>query len=167
MTRVAKRLQTLAATTVLTPTQTAVKFFFRTFAATTTITPAIQKRITKTVALATTLLPATTSLRKYFRTAAATTTLMPTEQHVKIPGGPFNPSHIAGLKMWLDASQLALVDGADVDSFPNLASGGAATVINGTPLPNKRKNAPTGKSVVRFFTNGGRLRTPSSGFDKE
>ena len=70
---------------------------------------------------------------------------------------PF-PTTLPGLAIWFDASQIALPDGAAVASWPNLASGGAAAAMVGSPAPKVRTNAMEGLPVVRFSANAGRLR---------
>lgn len=71
---------------------------------------------------------------------------------------PFAPTQIAGLAVWLDASQLALADGAAVSSWPDLSGQGHTGAIVGTPGPAVRANALKGQRVVRFKPNEGRVR---------
>jgi hypothetical protein len=70
----------------------------------------------------------------------------------------FDPTRIAGLEVWLDASQLALADGAAVTSWPDLSGAGHPGAIVGTPAPVVRANAVKGQRVVRFKPNEGRVR---------
>lgn len=74
------------------------------------------------------------------------------------PTGPFSPDDIAGLSVWLDASQLGLADGAAVTSWPNLGSGPSPTIVVGTPSLTMKTNALSGRPAVRFAANGSRLR---------
>jgi hypothetical protein len=69
-----------------------------------------------------------------------------------------DPQSIAGLKVWLDASQLALADGAALASWPDLSGAGNHGAIVGTPGPAVRANAINGQRVVRFKANEGRVR---------
>lgn len=64
----------------------------------------------------------------------------------------FNPSSIAGLRLWLDASNLALADGASVSAWPDL-SGSGITVSQGTAANQptfRAANAVNGKKSVQF-----------------
>jgi len=73
-------------------------------------------------------------------------------------GGAWLPTALAGLTVWLDASQLALADGAAVTSWPDLSGQHNDGAIVGTPLPVVRANALNGKAVVRTKINEGRVR---------
>jgi hypothetical protein len=66
---------------------------------------------------------------------------------------PFVPTDISGLSVWLDASQLGLADGANVNGWPNLGSGTDA-ITYGTP-PVLRTAMLNGKPVVRFSAGQG------------
>lgn len=70
----------------------------------------------------------------------------------------FSPASIAGLTVWLDASQLALADGAGVSPWPDLSGNANHGTITGTPPPAVRANALNGKRVVRFKPNEGMVR---------
>ena len=72
------------------------------------------------------------------------------------PSG-FVPSSLAGLTVWVDASQLGLADGAALSSWPNLGSGGVGAVV-GSPAPKLRAGALKGLPVVRFQASEGRVR---------
>lgn len=70
----------------------------------------------------------------------------------------FSPLTLPGLNVWLDASQLALADGAGVSPWPDLSGKGNPGVVSGTPPPVVRANALNGLRVVRFKPNEGRVR---------
>jgi len=70
----------------------------------------------------------------------------------------FVPTQLAGLTLWLDASQLALADGAALASWPDLSGGGHHGNIVGTPGPTVRANALKGQRVIRFSKDQGRVR---------
>jgi fibronectin-binding autotransporter adhesin len=80
-------------------------------------------------------------------------------------GGPGPPqlSVTAGLDVWLDASQLALADGAYVDTWTSLSNPAlVGTNFNVAPYrPVMRTNGLNGLPVVRFAPGGG-LRWPMS-----
>lgn len=71
---------------------------------------------------------------------------------------PFVPSDIAGLEVWLDASQLALADGAPITAWPNLGDGAEPAIVAGaTPITFKAallNDLP----VARFVYQGSRVR---------
>jgi len=71
---------------------------------------------------------------------------------VFMPGGPFNPGHLAGLVSWLDAADYS------TGSWPNKGSGPVIT-IEGTPAPTISVNTLNGLPLVRFKTNEGRVRS--------
>jgi hypothetical protein len=77
------------------------------------------------------------------------------------PVSAFAPDDLAGLVVWLDASQLGLADGAAVNPWPNRADAAKPGVMvpaaSGTDA-SVRTNALGGKSVVRFYANHKRLR---------
>jgi hypothetical protein len=75
----------------------------------------------------------------------------------------WTPKSVSGLKIWLDASQLALADGAAVSPWPNLAVGGAVGTMVGTPVPKISTNKLKGQRLVRFTVSEGRLRITGSG----
>lgn len=82
------------------------------------------------------------------------------------PSAGWSPADLAGLAIWLDASQLALANGAYVDTWPNLAVP-ALVGTNINPAPNRpvvRTNALNGLPVVTFATFNG-LRWASTGID--
>ena len=82
-------------------------------------------------------------------------------------GGPpgFSPADLTGLAIWLDASQLALADGATVDTWPSQVGTLVGANFNVAPYrPTMRTNALNGKAVVSF-TPGGGLRWPATGID--
>lgn len=68
------------------------------------------------------------------------------------------PTDVSGLKIWFDASQLGLADGASVSPWPNLADAALPGLIEGSPSPKVRADALFGHPVVRFKVNEGRLR---------
>ena len=76
--------------------------------------------------------------------------------------GPFAPDDLAGLAVWLDASQLGLADGAAVSPWPNLGSAADAPML-GTPVPKVRSSALNGLPVVRFTASEGRVRLIGTG----
>lgn len=77
--------------------------------------------------------------------------------------GPWDPSHIAGLGIWFDASQLGLADGSDVSPWPNLINSLLPGSIVGTPTPKVRANALKEKPVVRFKSGEGGVRITGTG----
>ena len=82
------------------------------------------------------------------------------------PSG-FDPAALAGLTIWLDASQFGLADGAYVDSWPDLSTGKASTNISTAPnRPVLRAGGLNGKSVVRFAPGNG-LRWVPGGLSGE
>jgi hypothetical protein len=64
----------------------------------------------------------------------------------------FDPSDITGLKGWYDASQLALVDGAPVNPWPDLSgtNHGLSATDGPTHAPLYKTNVLNGRPVVRF-----------------
>ena len=69
---------------------------------------------------------------------------------------PWNPSLLPGLSIWLDASQLALADGAYVEPWPSLAGSLNGTNYNVVPYqPTLRMNVLSGLPVVRFVAGSG------------
>ncbi len=77
----------------------------------------------------------------------------------------FSPDDIAGLEVWLDASQLPLADGAYVDTWPSLVGSLVGANFNAAPYrPVMRANGLNSLPVVRFSPAGG-LRWPSTGLD--
>jgi len=79
----------------------------------------------------------------------------------------FKPSDISGLKVHLDASKLALANGAAVTSWPNLAGAPNPTII-GAPSPTFRTNAlNTIMPVVKITGAQGRFRFAGTGVDKD
>lgn len=75
----------------------------------------------------------------------------------------WTPGQIAGLKIWLDASQLGLADGAPVSPWPNLANPAVPGSMLGAPPPQVRAGALNGLPVVRFTSTGGQLRMNGTG----
>jgi hypothetical protein len=68
----------------------------------------------------------------------------------------WDPASLPGLILWLDASQLALADGAYVDTWPDLTTGKVGTNFNTVPnRPTMRANALNALPVVRFTPGGG------------
>jgi hypothetical protein len=84
----------------------------------------------------------------------------------KVWSAELDPTSIAGLTVWLDASQLGLADGAYVNTWPSLVSPFlVGTNFNVVPYrPVMRTNARNGLAVVRFSSGGG-LRWPNNGLD--
>ena len=76
------------------------------------------------------------------------------------------PPVTAGMVHWLDASQLALADGAAVTAWPNFGTGAQPTIIN-TPPPVFKSSILNGKPVVRFITSQGALRSVYSGAEPQ
>lgn len=78
----------------------------------------------------------------------------------------FNPTKIAGLKIWLDANQLGLVDGAMIDTWPSLADPTlVGTNFNIAPYrPTLRANALNDLPVARFVGGSG-IRWSDTGID--
>ena len=79
---------------------------------------------------------------------------------------PFVPTDIAGLAVWLDASQLGLADGAAMTTWPNLGSA-LDMSVEGSPAPTFRINALNSLPVVRCTVSCGRFRLLSSGVHKD
>jgi hypothetical protein len=75
---------------------------------------------------------------------------------------PVDPKSIAGLTVWLDASQLGLANGAAVSPWPDMSGLGNNGAIVGTPPPTVRTNALNGMPVVRFTANQGMVRGNTS-----
>lgn len=74
------------------------------------------------------------------------------------PTGPAGPPVTDGLAVWIDASQLALADGAAVSPWPNLVAGGAHGYVPGGAVPPKLKvNGRNGLSVVHVNALEGRF----------
>lgn len=70
----------------------------------------------------------------------------------------------AGLVVRLDASQLALADGATVSPWPNVASAGIPGTMVGSPAPTFRAGrAPSLLPVVRFLAGQGAMRMTGTG----
>lgn len=80
--------------------------------------------------------------------------------------GPFDPLGLGGLAVWLDASALALADGAAVLAWPNAGSG-PDTIVVGAPPATLRANAPNGKPVVRMLQGAGRFRLGPMGVNRD
>jgi hypothetical protein len=70
----------------------------------------------------------------------------------------FNPISLGGLVTWLDASQLALANGAAVSPWTDMSGNGNHGTIIGTPAPVLKTNMLNGKPVVRFTISEGRVR---------
>jgi hypothetical protein len=63
----------------------------------------------------------------------------------------FNPASIAGLRVWLKADALALVDNSPVSFWPDLSgSGNDVAQATGMKQPTFRANQLNGRPVVRF-----------------
>jgi hypothetical protein len=63
----------------------------------------------------------------------------------------FDPSSIAGLGVWLDATQIASTDGTALSSWSDASGGGHhATQGTGAAQPTYQTNELNGKPVVRF-----------------
>ena len=78
------------------------------------------------------------------------------------------PLPMPGLKLWYDASSLALADGATVTEWPNLVAGGPPLSLVGSPAPVKRNNGLNGRPVVRFASGAGGLKQASgTGVDRD
>jgi hypothetical protein len=82
------------------------------------------------------------------------------------PSG-WSPDALPGLTVWLDASQLALADGATVSPWPNLADATKPGTMVGTPAPTVRANALKGQRVVRFTASQGRMRMTGTGVTRD
>jgi len=95
-----------------------------------------------------------TSIGQVFITAADTNGAT-TESAGLLPQG--------GLVVRLDASALALADGATVSPWPNVATPGIPGTMTGSPGPTYRANAMNGQGVVRFSAGGGRMRMTGTG----
>jgi hypothetical protein len=81
----------------------------------------------------------------------------------------FKPTNLSGCAIWLDASQLgSLANGAAVNYFTNLVSGGQQPYGIGSPAPTFRTNAlNTIMPVVRTTGGQGRFQLASTGIDKD
>jgi hypothetical protein len=82
-------------------------------------------------------------------------------------GGPWTPASLLGLNIWLDATQLALADGARVSAWPNLGSGPATFVSEWDPYAFYKANALNGHGLVRISANGTRIRFTGTGVNKD
>ena len=79
--------------------------------------------------------------------------------YVKSGGGPpFDPASIAGLKLWFDAADLGLTDGALVSSWTDKSGQGYHLVGTGAQRPTYRTNVRNGKAVLRFDGTGNYLQ---------
>jgi hypothetical protein len=78
----------------------------------------------------------------------------------------YKPNDVSGCVIWLDASQLALADGAAVTAWPNLGSGPQPTIF-GSPPPVIRANALNGKPVVKTTGAQGTFRFAGTGVDRD
>jgi hypothetical protein len=74
------------------------------------------------------------------------------------------PISTTGLRVWLDAAQLNLANGAAVSPWPDLSGNGFNGAVVGTPAPTLRTNALKGLPVVRLSSagNSGRYRWGST-----
>jgi hypothetical protein len=82
----------------------------------------------------------------------------------------FKPTDITGLRIWLDASQLAGAISSTVDPWPNLAPGGVpgTMVTDGAlPMPKISPAQKNGLKLVRFTVSEGRLRMNGTGIDDD
>jgi hypothetical protein len=69
--------------------------------------------------------------------------------------GITSPIEIAGLRVWLDASQLGLADGAGVATWPDLSGNNLHPALVGVGAPVYRAAiSPKGLPVVRFTPTG-------------
>jgi hypothetical protein len=79
----------------------------------------------------------------------------------------FRPTDLSGCRIWLDASKLALADGAAVSAWTNLGSGPQPTIV-GTPAPVFVTNAiNTIMPCVRTTGTLGKFRFLATGVDKD
>ncbi len=80
------------------------------------------------------------------------------------PGPPFDPSSVAGLRLWLKADALALADNAPVEAWPDL-SGSANNVeqATGMKMPTFKTNILNGLPIVRFDGIDDTLFRPAAG----
>ncbi len=65
-------------------------------------------------------------------------------------GGGFQPSDIAGLKLWLKADSLALADGNPVSTWTDSSGNGNDATGSSTARPTYKTAIVGGKPVVRF-----------------
>ena len=79
---------------------------------------------------------------------------------------PWLPTNLAGLSIWLDASQLGLADGATIGTWPNLGSA-TQPVLSPTPVPTMHRNAKNGLPCAVFRKSEGRLRITGTGVAKD
>lgn len=78
---------------------------------------------------------------------------------------PFVPTMLTGCCVWIDASKLALANGAAVSSWTNLGSGSQPTIAAGATF---RTGALNSLPVVRITQGTGRMRWYSgTGVDKD
>ena len=93
----------------------------------------------------------------YLGATAADAVYLGTEQVWPPPGTGFTPDDLAGLLLWLDASQLALADGAEITTWPSLVTPFlVGTNFNVAPYrPSLRANALNSLPVARFAPGGG------------
>ena len=78
----------------------------------------------------------------------------------------FKPTDISGLKIWLDASKLNLLDGQSATSWTNIAPGGAQpTIAAGAVFRTNALN--TIMPCVRITQGTGKIRFTGTGVDKD
>jgi hypothetical protein len=78
----------------------------------------------------------------------------------------FKPTDLPGLRIWLDASQLAGAQGSDVSPWPNLAGGAPGTMMTNPGnyiLPIVSTNTLNGLKIVRFYNSQARMRMTGIG----
>ena len=72
---------------------------------------------------------------------------------VAVGGGPWTPTLVPGLEIWLDAAQLALADGASISTWTNLGSGSSLTIA--APPLTFKAGIVNGHGAVRFSGSSG------------
>ena len=83
-----------------------------------------------------------------------------TTEAAGVAGIVFTPDMLTGLAVWLDASQLGLADGASVAVWSDLsgANNHGNVVAGSFAPPTLKANVLRGLPVVRFVTQGGKVR---------
>ena len=76
----------------------------------------------------------------------------------------FRPTDIAGCRVWLDAAQLNLADGAAVSSWANFGAGPQPVIAAGATF---RERGLSGMPVVRITQGSGKIRFTGTGVDKD
>jgi len=85
----------------------------------------------------------------------------------KIWPSVFDPTSIAGLTMWLDASTLSAAPGAMISAWPDISGNGRTVNIIGTPALIISPILKNANKVVRFTLGQARVRATGLDVDKD